>query len=1178
MLERLEKFSLPEVEEKVLKSWQANRVFEKSLKNREKGKKFVFYEGPPTANGQPGIHHVLSRSFKDIILRYKTMAGYYVPRRAGWDTHGLPVELEVERKLGLKSKKDIEKFGIAAFNEKCKESVWQYKDEWERLTERMGFWLDMAHPYVTYANDYIESVWSILKEAWNKKLLYKGHKVVPWCPRCGTALSSHELAQGYRETTDTSVFIKFRLKKGQKIGRLAVEGNTFVLSWTTTPWTLPGNVALAVGKNIDYRIVRVQSGETYILAKARLGSVLHENFADLGTVKGEKLVGLEYEPLFAVPSLKNKTSYRIYEAGFVTTGDGTGVVHTAVMYGEDDYKLGLKIGLPTFHTVTPEGKFVAEVKNFAGLYVKSPETERKILDHLKKENRLFSEEKYTHDYPFCWRCGTPLLYYARDSWFIGMSRLKAEMIAENEGINWVPENIKEGRFGEWLKDVKDWAISRERYWGTPLPVWVCEKCGHSKVIGNGADLAAGHKSSGNRYILVRHGEAEEIILDIIDSWPERKKYHLTVKGRAQVEKTARALKNECVDLCFSSDLTRTKETAEILKKALGLKTVKFDPRLREISAGDMNGHPLREYHALFKMLQDKFTTSPKGGETLTDVRKRAYAFVAEMEKTHKGKTILVVGHEHSLWMLASVLGGWDSFRAVREREKQGELFAGEFLALAGHLVTSSVPVPRNETGEADFHRPYVDAVKFKCEKCGGKMVRVKEVIDVWFDSGAMPFAEDHYPFEKLTAYPADYIVEGIDQTRGWFYTLLAVSTILGRGASYKNVISLGLVLDKNGQKMSKSKGNVVSPWDMIQKYGVDAVRWYFYTVNPPGEPKKFDEAELGKNSRQFFTMLYNSYVFWNTYADRSVRGKGQEARNKNALDEWILARLTETTAAVTKDLNRYDVNGGANEIERLVDDLSRWYIRRSRRRFQKPDPSADGKKDHAAASSTLGHVLNEISKIIAPFTPFFADALYLSLREQETRDKEQDMSVHLADWPLRCGSGQADKKIVKDMKAVRDLASAVLAKRAELGIKVRQPLGELRIKNKELSNAGELQAILADEVNVKKVIFDTKLKESFVLDANITHELKEEGWLRELVRMVQGLRQDAGLEPRDKAALMVDGPEEIKHLVTANAEFLKREVNASSVDFGRKDRFEAELETKLEDWPIWLGVLKVSRP
>jgi isoleucyl-tRNA synthetase len=496
-------------------------------------------------------------------------------------------------------------------------------------------------------------------------------------------------------------------------------------------------------------------------------------------------------------------------------------------------------------------------------------------------------------------------------------------------------------------------------------------------------------------------------------------------------------------------------------------------------------------------------------------------------------------------------------------------------------------MPRNEGGEADLHRPYVDKIKIKCDQClaspdpakrDGVMHRVKEVIDVWLDSGAMPFAEDHYPFEKLTAYPADYISEGIDQTRGWFYTLLAVATLLGREAAYKNVISLGLILDKSGQKMSKSKGNVVNPWDIINRYGVDALRWYLYTVNPPGEPKRFDEDELAKNSRQFFTMLYNSYVFYETYADRSAKFKIQNSKLSNVLDEWILARLDETIAAVTKALNHYDVGGGANEVEHLVDDLSRWYIRRSRRRFQKPDSSPAGQKDYAAASATLGYVLQEISKLIAPFTPFFAEALYISLKPESLR---KHLSVHLEDWPAvkNAKFKTQHSKLLREMRAVRNIASAVLAKRAELGIKVRQPLASLQIQNSKLKiqNSAALLDILKDEINVKEITFDSKLKTDFELDTNITHELKEEGWLREIARLVQGLRQDAGMRPQDKIVLMVSSAEEIRHLVMVNAELLKKEVGAMDIELEKKERFDAELQTKLEDYPLWLGIRKLAK-
>jgi len=1170
MLKQGEQFLLPEVEEKVLDFWKKNHIFEATLKKKKGAKgEFIFYEGPPTANGRPGIHHVLARSFKDVVPRYKTMCGYTVPRKGGWDTHGLPVELEVEKQLGLKSKKEIEEYGVKEFNAKCKESVWKYKDEWEKLTERMGYWLDMDDPYITYENNYIESLWGLFKEINKKKLLYRGYKIVPWCTRCGTGLSSHELAQGYKEVEDTSVYIKFKVKKGEKIGNdFVADQKTYILSWTTTPWTLPGNIALAVGENISYSIIEVGEGkkkETFILAESRL-PVIEEKYSILHTEKGRAILGVSYEPLFEIPafvsgSAKTKT-YKVYPANFVTTEDGTGVVHTAVMYGEDDYNLGKAVGLPEVHTVSETGVFVHDVPYFAGMYAKTKTTETAIIEKLSEQNMLLRTEQYKHEYPFCWRCSTPLLYYGRHSWFIAMSELRDALKKENERINWTPEHLKTGRFGEWIREVKDWAISRERYWGTPLPIWECEGCNERLVIGSVEDLEKRMHSRKNTYILIRHGESENNLSNTLSSWPEKEKSYLTENGKKQIEQVCKKLKKKQVDLIFSSDVTRTKETAVIIKEYTQAPII-FDERLREIDFGDFNGQPCKLYHDYFGSFKEQLTKQTPNGESVTDVRRRLFSFIKEIDEKYEGKTIAIVSHEDPLWMLESVMQGWSDEQAMEEKGKKDR---ADFIKNGASLELSYRMIPRDSEGKLDLHRPYIDEFVFGCEKCEKQMKRIPEVADVWFDSGAMPFAQYHFPFEhkKDLPFPADYISEGIDQTRGWFYTLLAVSVLLGKGTPFKNVISLGLVLDKNGQKMSKSKGNVVSPWDVMQKYGADVIRWYFYVVNPPGEPKKFDELDLQKVSRQFFSLVYNSYVFFDLYADKEVIHKKVTQEIKNILDVWVIERMNETVSKVTIHMEAYEVGDAARVIESFVDDLSRWYIRRSRRRLQKPE----SKGDYETVSYVLGTTLLTLSKLIAPFAPFFSEAIYKSLPGKRA-------SVHCEEWP------EIDHKenaaLIEGMAEVRRVASIALAERAKSAIKVRQPLASITVKSKLLEGKTELLSILMDEVNIKNVLFNTSMEEEVILDINVTHELKEEGWMRELQRAVQDLRQDAKFSPKDEIVLYIETGEEISHIVRAKQAQFMKEVNAKELVWGRYDHFNAEIETKIDTFPLWVAIRKKSR-
>jgi len=924
--------SFPELEQEIIKFWQENKIFEKSLEKESPKGKFVFYEGPPTANGRPGIHHILARSFKDLIPRYKTMQGYAVKRRAGWDTHGLPVEIEVEKQLGISGKKQIEEYGVAKFNEKCRESVWTYKSDWEKLTERTAYWVDLKNPYITYENDYIEKVWGVLKQIWDKGLIYSGFKVVPYCPRCGTTLSSHEVAQGYKTVEDQSVFVKFPIKD---------RPNSYFLVWTTTPWTLPGNIALAINDKFKYVEVKIND-ETLILAQSRL-NMLKEKYELIREIDGQDLVNQSYEPLYGASSfieINAQKDYHVWSADFVSDADGTGIVHIAPAFGVDDKNLQNDYGFSLPMTVGPDGKMLSEIAK--GKFVKDADAD--IKADLNNRHLLYKETTIKHEYPFCWRCDSPLIYYAKQSWFIEMSKMRQELLANNEEINWNPGYIKKGRFGEWLAGINDWALSRERYWGTPLPIWQCREesggCGENILIGSISEL------------------------------------------------------KECAVGKIADDL--------------------------------------------------------------------------------------------------------------------------------------------------DLHKPHVDDIKIKCPKCGKEASRVNEVLDVWFDSGAMPFASGEFPDN----YPADYISEAIDQTRGWFYTMLAISTLLGKGASYKNVICLAHVLDENGKKMSKSKGNVINPWEIIDKFGADSIRWYFYTVNDPGMPKRMSARNVEQTLRQFILLWWNIYSFFITYAtidkfQPPLRDPNWKSQSKNILDEWVLSSFNKLIKKVTADLNNYDITSAARAIQEFTNELSTWYLRRSRKRRD---------NDFYA---TMFHILINMTKLTAPFTPFTAEAIYQNLKTDGAE------SVHLAQWPE---AGEIDEEVLNQMETMRNLVETSHALRGAAKIRIRQPLASATIKN-DLDN--DLKEILKDEINVKEIFVNSNIEDDIQLDTKITAVLQEEGDLRDLLREIQDLRKKAGLSPSDKIELFYSTENPRADLIEKFSEQIENETNISKIIVGKDP-----------EKTIWLGVKK----
>jgi isoleucyl-tRNA synthetase len=1119
-------------EEQVLAFWDEHRIFEKTLQKDAPKGEFVFYEGPPTANAPPAIHHLEARTFKDVIPRFRTMQGYHVARRAGWDTHGLPVELQVEKALGMNSKRDIEAYGIAAFNKKCKESVFEYIGHWERFTKRIGFWVEQDKAYYTFDPTYMESLWHIISRVSDRGLLYKDYKVVPWCPRCGTALSSHELAQGYVDTTDLSVYVKFALVD---------EPGTYILAWTTTPWTLPGNVGLAVGEKISYQKIKV-GDEQFILAAELVERLIDSEYEVVANLKGADLLGKAYEPLYpylrdVIPESQRKNlenAWKVYAADFVTTEDGTGIVHTAVMYGADDFDLGTKVGLPKHHLVSEDGHFIPEVKEFAGLFVRDENTAVEIIKNLAHRNLLLKKEKYTHSYPHCWRCKTALIYYARDSWYIRMSELRDELVKENEKINWEPSHIKDGRFGEWLREVKDWAISRERYWGTPLPVWRSDDGTEQVVIGSIEELKKRSKKSGNRYFLMRHGESENNVKNTVNCDASRS-YGLTERGKSQTDEAIKSLTPTGITSIFTSPFPRARETAERVASALGLlpDAIVVDERLSENGFGILDGKSVEEYHGFFSSPIARMTEAPEGGETWHDAKQRITDLLYEVEASHANESVLFVGHNGPFEMLqagAAGMGDTEAGEAIADNRFQ--LQNAEIRELA------FVPLPHNEAFELDLHRPFIDEIVLVSDT-GKELRRTPEVMDVWFDSGGMPFAQDHYPFENKehiegAGYPADYISEAIDQTRGWFYTLHAIGILMERGRAYKNVISLGHLLDAEGKKMSKSLGNIVNPWEEADRYGVDTLRFWMCSVNAPGEPKYYDPRTVAEVQRKVFTLFENVTAFYELYASDVPHGGVDPRKSPHVLDRWILSRMDAFVERATNDLEAFRVLEPAREIRDFIADLSQWYVRRSRERVKfAPE------EERAYALATLRYVIEVLARTLAPFSPFASEDVF-------RRVGGSAESVHLAEWP---SSKTPDIEILDLMHRVRDTVSKALDARTKAGIKIRQPLATIRIKDSTLANKDEYLDLIRDEVNVKEVAFDSALPSDVALDTELTTELAEEGAVRELIRAVQDLRKKAGLAPSDRTSLSLSTGAAERAVVEKYRDEISRVAGIDSIQF-----------------------------
>ena len=1135
-------------EEHILSFWEENDIFKKSLLKDSPLGEFVFYDGPPFATGLPHYGHLLPGTVKDIIPRFKTMQGYHVDRKWGWDCHGLPIENLIEKELGLETKKDIEEYGIEKFNEAARDSVLRYEQEWKQYVPRSGRWVDMENPYMSMNASYMETGWWIFHQLHTKGLTSEGFKAMHLCPRCETTLANFEVNQGYEDVTDISATVKFQLID---------EPGTYVLAWTTTPWTLPGNVALAVGNEIEY--LKVQSdNEYYYVAKELTEKVFEgKEYTIIETVTGADLVGKKYQPVFNYyqqqDDIENKENgWQVYTADFVTTEEGTGIVHIAPAFGSDDLELGKHHKLPFVQHIFKNGTFkddfanTAEGNSFNGMTVKKKgdlmSTDIEIIKILAHAGNLFSKKKLVHSYPHCWRCGTPLLNYATTSWYINVPDIKDQLIKNNNEVNWVPEHIGEGRFGKWLDGAREWAVSRSRFWGTPLPVWKNTDESETFVASSIADLLDHVQSSGNTYYGLRHGQSESNVSGVINA---RIDTHnpLTELGRKQGKEEAHKLPKD-IDYIFVSPMQRTKETAEIIKNELGLSDdqIIVDERIRERSAGDewegklwIDAHKQEESQPSKDFWRYQLCDT---AESLESVYRRTMEFMFDIESRYQNKKIAIISHGGILKTIEFAVLHHGDLTKVHEFYCKKAIPAN-----ATMLEFGFKPFPHNKNYVLDLHRPYIDEVNV-ISKNGEVMKRIEDVFDVWYDSGSMPYAQIHYPFENKEEFlekrfPADFIAEGLDQTRGWFYLLLVLGTALFEKSPFKNVVVNGLVLAEDGRKMSKSLKNYPDMNLMLDSVGADALR--LFLINSPlvrGEEHSFSEKGVQEASSKVMGRLRNILALYTTYRNEITHAEIKDS--SNILDQWILGRLAELHTGVHENLEFYELDKAARFIFDFVDDLSTWYIRRSRDRYKGEDT-----KDKEQALGTTLYVLRETAKIIAPFVPFVAEELW-----QELKQKGDQESVHLEQWP----TGYTEySKVIETMTIVRELITAGLQLRSEAGIKVRQPLASLSAKISNIPT--EYHELITDELNVKE-LHNGELK----LDTKITPELESEGKMRELLRKIQSLRKQEGLEPQDMVTLHIQTSPEGQRLVEEFKSDIQSTAGIKYFNFAHNDGEEITVE------------------